>query len=193
MAKKNNIENGSVKRKAQSKKSFKYADVLENCEEAIGKYMSEPNGVYYRLVHNPLHPNDDIPQPLQQWDVLTLEQSTLSTKIQKGSSVDDQWEQVRNYSPSYNVSDEKLAAFFLEMLDRRKNDRQKQKLLDKKGDTIIAVRLTPNDGLIQTSPDDNPDGHLVFLPFEGFNIDEHIDNTFEPRKLTDYRHEDEKE
>lgn len=53
MAKKNNIENGSVKRKAQSKKSFKYADVLENCEEAIGKYMSEPNGVYYRLVHNP--------------------------------------------------------------------------------------------------------------------------------------------
>ena len=155
--------------------------------------MSEPKGVYYRLVHNPFHPNDDIPQPLQQWDGLTSEQAMLSTKVQKGSSIDDQWEQVRNYSPSYNVSDEKLAAFFLGMLDKRRNDRQKQRLLNKKGDTIIAVRLTPNDGLIQTCPDKNPDGHLVFLPFEGFNIDEHIDNTFEPRKLTDYRHEDEKE
>lgn len=193
MAKKNKIQNGSVDGKPQRKKSFKYADALENCDEAIEKYMSEPKGVYYRLVHNPLHPNDDIPQPLQQWDGLTSEQAMLSTKVQKGSSIDDQWEQVRNYSPSYNVSDEKLAAFFLGMLDKRRNDRQKQRLLNKKGDTIIAVRLTPNDGLIQTCPDKNPDGHLVFLPFEGFNIDEHIDNTFEPRKLTDYRHEDEKE
>lgn len=44
--------------------------------------------------------------------------------------------------------------------------------LIKKGDTIIAVRLTPNDGLIQTNPDDNPDGHVVFQPFEGFNIED---------------------
>ena len=70
--------------------------------------------------------------------------------------------------------------------------KQKQRLLDKKGDTIVAVRLTPNDGLIQESPDDTPDGHLVFQPFEGFNIEEHIDDTFKPRKLIDYRHEDEK-
>lgn len=192
MAKEYKIENGCVDGKTQTNKSFKYADALKNCDEAIEKYMIEPNGVYYRLVHNPLHPNDDIPQPLQQRDGLTSKQVTLATKVQKGSSVDDQWEQVRNYSPSYNVSDEKLASFFLEMLDRRKNDRQKQRLLDKKGDTIIAVRLTPNDGLIQTCPDDNPDGHLVFQPFEGFNIEEHIDDTFEPRKLVDYRHEDEK-
>lgn len=155
--------------------------------------MSEPDGVYYRLVHNPLHPNDDIPQPLQQWDALTSEQVVLTTKVPKESSIKEQWEQVRIYSPSYNVSDVKLAESFLGMLDRRKNDRQKQRLLDKKGDTIIAVRLTPNDGLIQTNPDDNPDGHVVFQPFEGFNIEEHIDDTFEPRKLIDYRHEDEKE
>lgn len=146
-----------------------------------------------RLVHNPLHPNDDIPQPLQQWDALTSEHVVLTTKVPKESSIEEQWEQVRIYSPSYNVSDVKLAESFLVMLDRRKNDRQKQRLLDKKGDTIIAVRLTPNDGLIQTNPDDNPDGHVVFQPFEGFNIEEHIDDTFEPRKLIDYRHEDEKE
>lgn len=192
MAKENNIKNESVDGKTQNNKSFKYSDALENCDEAIEKYMSEPNGVYFRLVHNPLHPNDDIPQPLQQWGGLTSGQAALPTKVQKGSSVDDQWEQVRNYSPSYNVSDEKLASFFLRMLDRRKNDKQKQRLLDKKGDTIIAVRLTPNDGLIQESPDVNPDGHLVFQPFEGFNIEEHIDDTFKPRKLIDYRHEDEK-
>lgn len=82
--------------------------------------MSEPDGVYFRLVHNPLHPNDDIPQPLQQWGGLTSGRAALPTKVQKGSSVDEQWEQVRNYSPSYNVSDEKLASFFLRMLDRRK-------------------------------------------------------------------------
>ena len=117
----------------------------------------------------------------------------LSTKVPKDTTIEDQWEQVRIYSPSYNVSDAKLAAFFWGMLNTRKNDRQKQRLLDKKGDTIIAVRLTPNDGLIQTNPDDNPDGHVVFQPFEGFNIEEHIDDTFKPRKLIDYRHEDEKE
>ena len=184
MAKTDDKKNGSVG-KTQGYKSFKYADALENCDEAIEKYMSEPDGVYYRLVHNPLHPNDDIPQPLQQWDALTSEQVALSTKVPKDTTIEDQWEQVRIYSPSYNVSDAKLAAFFLGMLNTRKNDRQKQRLLDKKGDTIIAVRLTPNDGLIQTNPDDNPDGHVVFQPFEGFNIEEHIDDTFKPRKLID--------
>lgn len=125
---------------------------------------------------------------------IDIRTSSLPAKIPKESSIEDQWQQVRNYSPSYNVSDEKLAAFFLGILDRRKNDRQKQRLLDKKGDTIIAVRLTPNDGLIQACPDDNPDGHLVFQPYEGFNIEEHIEDAFEPRKLIDYRHEeDEKE
>lgn len=193
MAKTDDKKDESVGGMTQGNKSFKYADALENCDEAIEKYMSEPDGVYYRLVHNPLHPNDDIPQPLQQWDALTSEQVVLTTKVPKESSIEEQWEQVRIYSPSYNVSDVKLAESFLVMLDRRKNDRQKQRLLDKKGDTIIAVRLTPNDGLIQTNPDDNPDGHVVFQPFEEFNIEEHIDDTFEPRKLIDYRHEDEKE
>ncbi len=190
MAEDENQKDGGVNGKARSNKPFKYADALENCDEAIEKYMSEPDGVYYRLVHNPLHPNDDIPQPLQQWEGLTSEQAALPTKIPKESSIEEQWQQVRNYSPSYNVSDEKLATFFLGMLDRRKNDRQRQRLLDKKGDTIIAVRLTPNDGLIQTCPDDNPDGHLVFQPYEGFNIEEHIEDAFEPRKLIDYRHEE---
>lgn len=82
MAKTDDKKNGSVG-KTQGNKSFKYADALENCDEAIEKYMSEPDGVYYRLVHNPLHPNDDIPQPLQQWDALTSEQVALSTKVPK--------------------------------------------------------------------------------------------------------------
>lgn len=188
-----NIKRESTHKKALSDKPFKYADALENCDEAIEKYMGEPDGVYYRLVHNPLHPNDDIPQPLQQWDGLTKEQVKLPTRVPKGSSLEEQWEQVRNYSPSYNVSDKKLASFFLGMYDKRKNDRQKQKLLDKKGDTIMAIRLSPNDGLIQTCPDDNPDGHLVFQPFNDFVLEEHIEYSFEPRKLIDYRHEDEKE
>lgn len=45
--------------------------------------MSEPDGVYFRLVHNPLHPNDDIPQPLQQWGGLTSGRAALPTKVQK--------------------------------------------------------------------------------------------------------------
>lgn len=113
-------------------KSFKYADALEDCDEAIEKFMGKPDGVYFRLVHNPLHPNDDIPQPLQKWDGLTQDRVPLSTKVPKGSPVEVQWEQVRNYSPSYNISDEKLAGYFLNMLDRRKTEKQKQKLLEKK-------------------------------------------------------------
>ena len=45
MAKIYNEKNESVGGKTQRNKAFKYADVLENCEEAIEKYMSEPNGV----------------------------------------------------------------------------------------------------------------------------------------------------
>lgn len=193
MVEKNNANDEQEGGKTRHMRAFKFADALENCDEAIEKYMCEPNGVYYRLVHNPLHPNDELPQPLQKWDALTTEEVALPTKISEGSSIDDKWAQTRNYSPSYNMSDGKLAAYFLGILDKRRTDRQKQKLLDKKGDTIVAVRLTPNDGMIQKSPDDNPDGHLVFQPFEGFSLKEHIDDTFEPRKLTDYRHEDEKE
>ena len=184
---------GTKNRGGDPYRVFKYAEALEGCEEAIDKFMGEPNGVYYRLVHDPLHPNDEIPQPLQEWEGLTVGQVPLPTKLGKGKSVEEQWEHVRNYSPSYNVSDEKLARFFLSMLDKRKTERQKQKLLDKKGDTIVAVRLNPDDGRIQQRPDDTPEGHLVFQPFEGFEMSEHIDYTFEPKKLMDYRHEDERE
>lgn len=132
MVEKNNANDEQEGGKTRHMRAFKFADALENCDEAIEKYMCEPNGVYYRLVHNPLHPNDELPQPLQKWDALTTEEVALPTKISEGSSIDDKWAQTRNYSPSYNMSDEKLAAYFLGILDKRRTDRQKQKLLDKK-------------------------------------------------------------
>ena len=174
---------------SEANKKYKYADILEGCEEAIEKNMKPPSGVYYRLVHDPLHPNDDLPQPLQQWDALTEGKTELSHQLPKDSSIKDQWDHVQTYSPSYNESDEKLAAYFLKEYDRRKTIKQKEKFLNKKGDTIVAVKLTPNDGLIS---DIEENGHCVFLPFEGFKLEDHIDESWGSQKLMNYRNEENK-
>ena len=33
---------------------YKFEEYLVGCDEAIEKYMTFPNGVYYKLAHNPI-------------------------------------------------------------------------------------------------------------------------------------------
>lgn len=188
---KKDIDKEGAKDFSSKSKAYKFAKEVEGCDEAIEEFMTEPNGTYYRLVHNPIIPNDDLPQPLQEWEGLTKERVSIEETLPDGSSLEEQWEQVQNYSPSYNISDEKLAMFFLNQLDRRRTDKQKQKLLKKKGNTIVAVKLTPEDGKIQREADEDT-GHVVFQPYEDFNISDHLDESFEPKRLEDYRDEKEK-
>ncbi len=162
---------------------YKFEEYLVGCDEAIEKYMTYPDGVYYRLSHNPIIENDELPNPLQKWDNLAGTTEELKHQIEENSPIETQWIQVQGYSPSYFISDDALAKFFIGELHRRKTQRQKEKLLERKGDTIIAVKLTPNDGRI-SSPDEK--GHVVFAPYKDFKLEEHQDKTWEPKKLLDY-------
>lgn len=171
------------------RKKYKFQDpYLKGCEDALETLMSSPNGVYYRVVHDPIIDDDDVPQNLQEYKRLTQTIVELPSSIPPGSSLEDQWKQVSEYSLSFNVSEEKLAIFFNGMLGRRKNESQKKRLLEKKGNTIRAFRLTPKDGKIQTIPDEN--GHLVFQPYEDFKLEDHIEYSFKPRNLSDYENKE---
>ncbi len=163
---------------------YKFAEYLVGCDEAIEIYMTYPRGVYYRLVHNPIIENDELPNPLQKWNSLTDNKVELKHQVKENSSIAEQWQHIQEYSPSYYASDSALAEVFVSIWDKRKRQKDKDRLLEKKGDTIIAVELTPSDGKISW-PDEN--GHVVFAPYEDFRLEEHIDKTWEPKKLLDYK------
>lgn len=162
--------------KEKTKRNFKFADALEGCEDAINKYMVAADCVVYRLVHNPFNNIDELPNSVRKWENLTDDEIKLNIKLPNESSIEEQWEHVRNYSLSFNISLESLAQFMQGMYYKRKTDRQKDNFLKNMGDTIAPLHLSPKDGMIQKDPDEesNP-GHVVMQPYEDFKLEDHIE------------------
>lgn len=160
----------------QEGKRFKFHKALTGCEEAIKKYMTPPEGVYYRVVHDPFEDIDELPAPVRNWSNMANDEITLSVAEVPKDTIEQQWDMVKNYSPSYNVSIERLANFMLSMYNRRRTESQKQRFIANMGDTIVPVRLGKEDGMIQATPEveGNP-GHVVFQPYEDFDMNSHID------------------
>ena len=157
-------------------KRFKFHQALTGCEEVIQKYMVSPDGVYYRVVHDPFDNIDELPNPVRKWSNMSSDEVALSMASIPKDDLQQQWDNVKNYSPSFNISADLLINFMQTMYGKRKTDTQKQRFIANMGDTIVPVYLGKEDGMIQATPEStvNP-GHVVFQPYGDFNMDEHID------------------
>ena len=181
-AQKNKRRRERKKAETRSRKEFMFEEYLLGCDEAIDLHMKPASGLYYRAVHKDLIPIDIMPQDLVDYDSLTPKITDLPLALSPGANLEEQEQQVRAFSPSFNISKEgvaeKLGPFYL----RKKNDKQREKFLRRVGEIIVPVDLIEEDGLVW----EESDGHVYFQPYKDFDLASHIAKDESGMLLVDY-------
>lgn len=169
----------------EKNKKFLFQEYLVNCEDAIDKNIMPANGRLYRLVHNPTIDKDLKPTSL--WKFKSPGKSIdeeFDSIIPKGSSIEDQETQLADYLPSFNLTDLGAVAPFLDRY-KKKTPEQRKQFLANKGEIVVAYDVTPADGRWWAQKN----GHVLFQPYEGFKLDEHVAADFKYKHLDDYLNE----
>lgn len=170
-----------LKEDMSSEKKFMFQDYLVNCEDAISE-MVPAGGRLYRLAHNPNNEIDIYPTSLWNYASLTPETTELPNTIPTDSTIEDQEQQVKDYLPSFNISEEGAIAPFLDRLNKMKTSEQLLRFKSKKGSHVFAYDVQPEDGRMWVESD----GHVLFQPYEGFQLADHMASDFTPVPIEIY-------
>lgn len=168
---------------------FKRADKFVGCQEALDQYFIPADGVMYRAVHDPLQKNDELVQNEQEFEGIANTQSELPMTIAPNSPLEDQYEHLKENSLSFFLDIEKLAEWYWNNHDRRKNATAKARFVTRMGTAIAKYNMVPEVGVMQREADSN--GHLVVAEYAGINLDDFRDKEFGLQPLTDYKNETE--
>ena len=182
--------NGGVKNAAPTSidvARFKRADKFVGCQEALDQYFIPADGVMYRAVHDPLQKNDELVQNEQEFEGIANTQSELPMTIAPNSPLEDQYEHLKENSLSFFLDIEKLAEWYWNNHDRRKNTTAKARFVTRMGTAVAKYNMVPEVGVMQREADSN--GHLVVAEYAGINLDDFRDKEFGLKPLTDYRNE----
>lgn len=184
--------NGGVKNAAPTSidvARFKRVDKFVGCQEALDQYFIPADGVMYRAVHDPLQKNDELVQNEQEFEGIANTQSELPMTIAPNSPLEDQYEHLKENSLSFFLDIEKLAEWYWNNHDRRKNTTAKARFVTRMGTAVAKYNMVPEVGVMQREADSN--GHLVVAEYAGINLDDFRDKEFGLQPLTDYRNETE--
>lgn len=166
-------------------KKYMFQEYLVNCEDAIDKNMMPANGRLYRLVHNPTIDKDLKPTSLWKFESpgKSIDEQ-FDYIIPEGSPIEDQEAQLGDYLPSFNTTDTGAVAPFIDRY-KKKNSEQRKLFLANKGEIVVAYDVNPKDGRMWTQEN----GHVLFQPYEGFKLDEHVAVDFNYKHLDEYLNE----
>ena len=168
---------------------FKRADKFVGCEDALDQFFLPADGVVYRVVHAPLQKNDELVQNEQEFEGIANTRLELPMTIAPNSSLEEQYEHLKENSLSFFLDDEKLAEWYWHNHDKRKSTTAKAKFVTRMGTVIAKYNMVPEVGVMQREADSN--GHLVVAEYAGINLDDYRDREFGLKPLTDYRNETE--
>lgn len=185
---KGRIKEIKKRKTSNSRPRFMFEDYLVNCNDAIDQRMIPANGTYYRVVEDPEREKDIRPTSLWKFENLA-ESENMGLTIPAGEDIETQWKQVKDYSPSFNTSAEGAASMLMKFYKNRKTIKQKEKFLNEKGHFVKSYNLRPNDGYIQKEPDES--GHVIFQPFEGFDLKEHVNKDFQVKPFISFQDDEE--
>lgn len=180
--------NAAVEQDAVAKR-FKRADKFVGSEDALEAYFIPAEGVMYRVVHNPVNENDYRVQSEQEFEGIANTRSDLPYTVIPGSTIEDQYEHLRDWMLSYYLDDKKMAEDVWGYIDKRKTPAAKEKLKTRMGFHVAKYNMLPEVGVMQREPD--PNTHLVVAEYEGINLEDYRDKEFGLKPLTDYRDEQE--
>ncbi|MCD8235932.1 MAG: hypothetical protein LUD00_04595 [Prevotellaceae bacterium] len=170
-----------LKRLNSSGRKYMFQEFLVNCEDALS-LMIPADGRIYRLAHTPNREIDIYPTALWNYEALAPKESDMQHTIPADSSLEDQQEQLREYTPSFNTSVEGVVKPFIGRFEKMKTLKQFLNFKSKKGSHIFAYDVNSKDGLMWVEPD----GHVSFLPYEGFSLENHLADDFTPIPIDNY-------
>lgn len=170
-----------LKKLDSSEHRYMFQEYLVNCEDALSS-MIPADGRIYRLAHDPNQKIDVYPTALWNYEALAPKGADVPQTIPTNSSLEEQLEQLREYTPSFNTSVEGVVKPFISRFEKMKTFQQFLNFKDRKGSHIFAYDMTPKDGLMRVEPD----GHVSFLPYENFSLDEHQAKDFIPIPIDNY-------
>ena len=179
LRKKRNARNKRRKERLKGLNSFgrkyMFQEYLVNCEDALAS-MIPANGRIYRLAHKPNVEIDLYPTSLWDYETLAPKEIDMPPIIPANSSLEDQQNQLREYTPSFNVSVEGAIKPFIERIEKMKTLQQFSNFKNRKGSHIFAYDLDSKDGLMWIESD----GHVALLPYEDFSLSKHLAEGFTP-------------
>lgn len=160
---------------------YMFQEFLVNCEDALA-LMVPAYGRIYRLAHNPNQDIDIYPTALWDYEALAPKEVESQQTIPPNSCLEDQQEQLREYTPSFNTSVDGVVKPFIDRFEKMKTLQQFLNFKNKKGSHIFAYDVNPEDGLMWVEPD----GHVSFLPYVNFSLDCHFAEDFTPVPIDNY-------
>ncbi len=184
--------NGGIKHATPSRidiTKLKRADKFVGAEEAFDLYFVPVDGTMYRLVHDPINENDYKVQSEQEFEGIANTRLDLPFTVAPGSTIEEQYEHLKEWMLSFYLDDEKLADDMLRYFSKRKSAASKEKFKKKMGFNIAKYNMFPRVGAMQREPD--PNSHLVVAEYAGINLEDFRDKEFGLKPLADYGYEKE--
>lgn len=165
---------------------LKRADKFVGSEEAFDLYFVPADGTMYRLVHDPINENDYKVQSEQEFEGIANTKSDLPFTVAPGSTIEEQFEHLKEWMLSFYLDDEKLAEDMWRYYSKRKTAVSKENFKTKMGFNVAKYNMLPLVGAMQRAPDTN--SHLVVAEYAGINLEDYRDKAFGLKPLTDYKY-----
>lgn len=143
-----------------------YVDIFQE------KYSPQTKKVY-RLAHHPLTEDDGKPQVLQSFNPHL--NSPIPLKL-KDAPVEVVEEAIGRYSLSVFDSAQECETAMRQQFEVRKNEKHRQKFIDKKGEFITELSISESDGWLENEA--NEKGHRNFHPYKDFDMSRHVGEVF---------------
>ena len=166
-------------------KRFKRAGKFVGGEDALEVYFVPADGEMYRIVHDPLHKNDELVQNEQVFEDLTMMRRDLPMTVAPDTPIGDQYIHIKEWSLSFYLDKEQLAKDYWKNHDSRKTLKAKERYELRMGTAMAKYIMTSDFGFMQRDPDAN--SHLVVAEYEGINLEDFRDKSFGLPPLTDFR------
>ena len=149
-------------------------------------YFVPADGTMYRLVHDPINENDYKVQSEQEFEGIANTRSDLPFTVAPDSTIEEQYEHLKDWMLSFYLDDEKLAEDMLRYFSKRKTVASKEIFKKKMGFNVAKYNMIPLVGAMQREPDTN--SHLVVAEYADINLEDYRDKAFGLKPLTDYKY-----
>ena len=166
---------------------LEYAEDYIGLEPFIQVNYIEAKKVGFHMVHNPIEPDDSIPQKKKHIRDGRLRAAvrTVDFFAKRAQEPDKKKASLVGEYGLSNFEDPFTLAMVLDSQFKKRDEEYKQRI----GTFIVKVNYEEEDGLI--GPVDEK-GHFEFLPYKGFTLETRIDQEYGYKPYEDFLNNEEK-
>lgn len=157
--------------------SLQYTSKYIGLGPYIQKKFHSGNVVGYRMVHNPIIPEDSLPVAVTRPQRPSLEYTQEELKsMHESMTKGEKKETVADYGLSHFTTPWQCAQT-LRKNTEKKDPIKAEEYKERFGTFIVRVNYTEKDGLVENRIDKKT-GHFEFLPIKDFELTNYVDEDF---------------